>query len=175
MGRGEIYFCTSLPLSEWSNLAEGPVLVPMLQRLLDAGAKRLQLSSMIATGELTPQDSKLPWRALTTGATDPRIHAGVYSANDRLLAINRPAIEDEPEILDPNEARKLFGVTGVETFLQPSKRSEHFEGEIWRIFLFSMMAALLLEGWLILPPRVEARLAQKQKATAKPKEMEVAA
>jgi hypothetical protein len=175
LGRGEIYFCTSLPLPEWSSLADGPVLVPMLQRLLDAGAKRLQQSSMIATGELTPQDAKLPWRSLTTGATDPRIHAGVYTANDRLLAINRPAIEDDPEILDPGEARKLFGVSGVETFLQPSKRSERFEGEIWRVFLFSMMAALLFEGWLILPPRDRTPSTDTPRKTPKPREMETVA
>src|SRR4030095_14045841 len=34
LGRGEIFFCASLPKKEWSSLSEGPVLVPMMQRLL---------------------------------------------------------------------------------------------------------------------------------------------
>jgi len=173
-GRGEIYFCAGLPLPDWSNLADGPVLVPMLQRLLSTGGKRLQQSSTIAAGEWTPQDAQLPWRSVTPGATDPRLHAGVYTVNDRLLAVNRPATEDDPEILESSDARKLFGSLGAETLLQPSNRRERFEGEIWRAFLFAMMTALLLEGLLILPPKNLATSPGKSAWATKPREMELA-
>ena len=41
VGKGEVYFCATSPNAEWSSLAEGPVLVPMLQRLLSSGERRV--------------------------------------------------------------------------------------------------------------------------------------
>ena len=52
-GKGEIYFCSSLPDPAWSSLGDGPVLVPMLQRMLQAGARRLQQVASAACGELS--------------------------------------------------------------------------------------------------------------------------
>jgi hypothetical protein len=155
-GKGEIYFCSSVPDPEWSSLGDGPVLVPMLQRMLLIGAKRLQQVSSIACGELSLTDQSLPWVSVdSTRQKDIRTQAGVYRAGDRFLAVNRPAAEDDPDLVDPDEARKLFGDLPVQTFQERQVDTGALQGEIWRFFLFAMLLLLIAEGILILPKRHE--------------------
>jgi hypothetical protein len=171
LGRGEIYFCASLPDPAWSSLGEGPVLVPMLQRMLLAGGRRLQQVSAVACGELSAVDQARQWAPVdSTEAKDIRTQAGVYRSGDRFLAVNRPASEDEPEILDSDQARKLFGDLPVQTLQERYLNVGQLQGEIWRVFVFAMLLFLLGEAVLILPPR---RIATAQTATpAKAKQRE---
>jgi hypothetical protein len=153
-GKGEIYFCSSLPDPAWSGLGDGPVLVPMLQRMLQAGARRLQQVSSVACGELSAADQNLPWVSVdSTEHKDIRTQAGVYRADGRLLAVNRPSAEDDPELLDPDEARKLFGDLPVQMLQERHVETGQLQGEIWRFFLFAMLLFLIAEGILILPAR----------------------
>ena len=149
-GRGEVYFCASLPRADWSTLSDGDVLVPMLQRALQTGAKRLQNAVMVDCGELPPTLAQMSWQAISKGARDPKLHAGVYQSGSRFLAVNRPSSEDEPERLDADAATKLFGDLPTQ-FWQETAAKTDLQGEIWRIFLFGMLIFLLIEGWLILP------------------------
>jgi hypothetical protein len=154
LGKGEIYFCSSLPDAAWSGLGDGPVLVPMLQRMLQAGARRLQQVSSVACGELSLADQHLPWASVdSVGSKDIGTQAGVYRAGDRLLAVNRPAAEDDPELVEPDEARKLFGDLPVQTLQERHFETGQLQGEIWRFFLFAMLLFLVAEGILILPAR----------------------
>jgi len=98
-------------------------------------------------------------------ARDPRVQSGVYQAGNRLLAVNRPAIEDEPERLDSIRATKLFGDLPTQFWQETTTRAD-MQGEIWRLFLFGMLIFLLIEGWLILPQVSEAKGAVKPKARA---------
>jgi len=159
-GKGEIYFCSSLPDPAWSGLSDGPVLVPMLQRMLEAGARRLQQVSSVACGELSQSDQTLPWVSVdSTEHKDIRTQAGVYRAGDRLLAVNRPIAEDDPDLLDPDEARKLFGDLPVQTLQERHLETGQLQGEIWRMFLFAMLLFLIAEGILILPaPQASPRV-----------------
>lgn len=172
IGRGEVYFCASLPLPDWSTLGDGEVLVPMLQRTLQSGAKRLQNALMVNCGELTPALAQLPWKPISSNANlDPKLHAGVYSAGSRLLAVNRPAIEDAPERLDSVQATKLFGDLPTQFWQETASRTD-LQGEIWRVFLFAMLLFLLVEGWLILPQtlvgdREEAPARKRMEAVAR--------
>jgi hypothetical protein len=170
-GKGEIYFCASLPDAAWSSLGEGPVLVPMLQRMLLAGAPRLQPISVVACGELSAVDQARQW--VPVDSTEPKdIHsqAGVYRSGNRVLAVNRPATEDDPDIIDSDEARKLFGDLPVQTLEERHLETGQLQGEIWRVFVFAMLLFLLAEAILILPPR---RAASGQMATpAKTKQRE---
>jgi hypothetical protein len=151
IGRGEIYFCASLPASDWSTLSDGDVLVPMTQRLLQSGARRLQNAVMATCGDLPPALAQLSWTGLTPGARDPRVNSGVYKSGNRLLAVNRPAAEDAPERLDAARATALFGDLPAQIFRDVGSRADQLQGEIWRLFLFGMLIFLLVEGWLILP------------------------
>jgi hypothetical protein len=91
------------------------------------------------------------------------VQSGVYQAGNRLLAVNRPAIEDEPERLDSIRATKLFGDLPTQFWQETTVRTD-MQGEIWRLFLFGMLIFLLIEGWLILPQVSEAKRAEKPKA-----------
>jgi hypothetical protein len=154
IGRGEIYFCASLPASDWSNLSDGEVLVPMTQRLLQSGARRLQSAVLATCGDLPPSLAQLSWNGVSgANARDPRVQAGVYQSGNRLLAVNRPALEDAPERVDPTKATGLFGDLSAQIFQDAATRNDSLQGEIWRLFLFGMLIFLLVEGWLILPQK----------------------
>jgi hypothetical protein len=151
-GRGEIYFCASLPADDWSSLADGPVLVPMLQRLLQDGVRRLQSVSTGVCGELSAADRARTWVSVDSPEPkDIRFQAGVYKSGDHLMAVNRPVVEDDPEIADSGEIKKLFGDVPLQMLQDRRVETGQLQGEIWRLFLFLMLLLLLGEGLLILP------------------------
>lgn len=161
LGKGEVYFCSSLPDPAWSSLGDGPVLVPMLQRMLEAGARRVQQVSSAACGELSAADQALPWVSVDSREPkDIRTQAGVYRSGERLLAVNRPVAEDEPDIVDADQMRKLFGGLSVQTFEEHNIETGHWQGEVWRVFVFAMLAFLIAEAILILPARPEPAAAK---------------
>lgn len=154
IGRGEAVFCASLPKREWSSLADGPVLVPMLQRLLQTGGRRLQQTAAVVCGELGAADEARQWTPVDSAtARNIRTQAGVYRSGERLLAVNRPMVEDEPEILEEPAARQLFGTLPLQTLQERQGRTGGLQGEIWRVFLFGMLLFLVAEGFLMLPAR----------------------
>jgi hypothetical protein len=154
LGRGEFYFCASLPADDWSSLADGPVLVPMLQRLRQDGVRRLQSVATGVCGELSAADRARSWVAVDSAEPkDIRYQAGVYQSGDLLMAVNRPAIEDDPEIVDTGEIKKLFGDVPLQMLQDRREETGQLQGEIWRLFLFLMLLLLLGEGLLILPGR----------------------
>jgi len=158
LARGEIYFCSSLPLDNWSGLADGPVLVPMLQRMLQEGVGRLQNVSTTTCGELSAADQAKTWVSVDSKTPkDIRFQAGVYKSGDHLMAVNRPASEDDPEIADAGEIKKLFGNLPLQMLQDRKTDTTQIEGEIWRIFLFTMMLLLVAEGILILPGKAPVR------------------
>jgi hypothetical protein len=152
LGKGEIFFCSVLPQPDWSSLGEGPVLVPMLQRLLLAGGRRLQQVSSITCGEMNAADSGRQWVSVdSTTPKDIRSQAGIYRAGERLIAVNRPAAEDDPEMLDSEQTRKLFGDLPTQIWQDHAVGLGRLQGEIWRLFAFAMLLLLIAEGILILP------------------------
>jgi hypothetical protein len=173
LGRGEAYFCASLPADDWSSLADGPVLVPMLQRLLQDGVRRLQPASSSICGELSAVDRAATWVSVDSAEPkDIRFQAGVYKSGDRLMAVNRPAAEDDSEIMDSGDIKKLFGDLRLQMLLERRADPGQMQGEIWRLFLFLMLLLLLGEGLLILPAKRtrKANEAQTMKPAQKPEE-----
>jgi hypothetical protein len=173
IGRGEVYFCASLPANDWSTLSDGDVLVPMLQRMLQSGARRLQNAVMATCGDLPPGLMQMSWTAVAgVDARNPKLHAGVFKAGERFLAVNRPASEDAPERLEPSRATALFGDLPAQIFRDVGSRADQLQGEIWRLFLFGMLLFLLAEGWLILP---QARRNEEASRVVKPRQEAIAA
>jgi hypothetical protein len=172
LGKGEIYFCASLPDPGWSGLSDGPVLVPMLQRMLQAGARRMQQVSSATCGELSLADQSLPWVSVdSAGPKDIRTQAGVYRAGNRFLAVNRSPAEDDPDRVDPDESRRLFGDLPVQMLQERHVETGQLQGEIWRFFLFAMLLFLIVEGILILPARPAAsRAGLPPRKTPRPEE-----
>jgi hypothetical protein len=157
LGKGQFFFLATLPHDDWSTLGDGPVLVPMLQRLLQTGARRLNQETMAACGELSALDRAKQWTS-ADGATGRNItlHAGVYRAGERLLAVNRPAAEDDRALITPDSAKGLLGPLPLQLLQERTARSDALQGEIWRLFLIGMLAFLFLEAWLVLPAKKPA-------------------
>jgi hypothetical protein len=155
VGRGNIYFCAVLPQAEWSNLGEGTVLVPVLQRLLAAGGQRLGQAATAACGETSPG----AWQRVDAAKAggEPETVAGVYQQGQRLLAVNRPASEDAPEILDEAAVRSLFGPVPLTLFEQAATNSKKLESEIWRGLIGLLLVFLIVESWLAMPERTKPR------------------
>ena len=167
LGKGEVYFCTTLPLLAWSEMGDGLVVVPMLQRLLAAGSRRLQRDSVAECGQVSAGDLQLEWTSAETDLRgDVQTQAGVYKNGDRWLLVNRPAAEDEFKRVEDSAVAGLFGSLPFQLFLA-DRDDTALQGEIWRLFLFLMLLALLVEAWLIRPSSMaEAAPLKPQSAAA---------
>lgn len=157
LGKGQFFFCATVPHDDWSTLGDGPVLVPMLQRLLQTGARRLNQETMVACGELSALDRAKQWTS-ADGSTGKNIllNAGVYRAGERLLAVNRPSAEDDRSLLEPAAAKNLLGPLPLQLLQERTARSDALQGEIWRLFLIGMLVFLFFEAILVLPPKKPA-------------------
>jgi hypothetical protein len=124
----------------------------MLQRALQDGVRRLQSVSTSLCGELTASELAKTWVCVdSAGAKDIRYQAGVYKSGDHFMAVNRPPAEDDPEMMDSGDIKKLFGDLPLQMLQDRRVETGRLQGEIWRMFLFLMLLLLLGEGLLILP------------------------
>jgi hypothetical protein len=154
VGGGQILFCGSSLAADWSDLRDGLVLVPLVQRMLTVGAARLQRGNLVTCGEnawLNPGETPV---SLDPPGKDLRVQAGVYRTGGRLVAVNRPAQEDETEKLGATEARALFAKLDVKLFEDKGGSDGQLQSELWRGVLFLMLLLLVGEAILILPPPI---------------------
>ena len=152
LGQGAIYFLTTLPRPDWSNLSNGTILIPLVQRLLQDGARRQEKVTFATAGEIEPLVEEQPWKSVNNSDNgDFRWTAGVYRAGDRWLAVNRAPDEDNPGRLESAQASALFGALPLALQEEKVEASEALQGEAWRLFLVGMLAFLIAEGFLILP------------------------
>jgi len=161
VGRGNIYICTTLPRDDVSSLGDGPVLVPMLQRMLQTGERRIASARNEECGTWRPRNPQEVWPSLSESAGDPRSRAGVYRSGDITVALNRPAAEDLPETLDPSAAGALFGDVPVQVVTDLSQsEGETFESEIWHVLICGSLLFGLVEAGLLLGMHVSSRTAR---------------
>ena len=165
LGKGRVYFCATLPHPDWSTLDDGRVLVPMLQRILQEGAKRFAAGSFLDAGDASLIDNAGGWTSLdsqnSSNPRDIRSQAGVYRNGARLVAVNRPADEDDPDRVTPAEARGLFAPLNTFLFEERGEGSQALQGEIWRALLFAMLIFLVGESFLSLPPATRPAVARE--------------
>ncbi|MCG3777430.1 MAG: hypothetical protein JW388_0119 [Nitrospira sp.] len=156
MGRGQALMCGTLPLEEWSSLTEGFVLVPMIQRLVSAGASRLTAARQLVCGEATTGDRGQRWIPIgNNSGTEFGSQSGIYRSDDRVVAQNRPVHEDDWVSMEPTKARELFGKVPVQLFEEKESGAPKLQSEIWRILLAFMALFLIVESILILPKQSE--------------------
>ncbi|MBN1670696.1 MAG: BatA domain-containing protein [Kiritimatiellae bacterium] len=149
-----VFFCSALPLAAWSSLGDGLVLVPLLQRLVAAGGMRLSGAETGWCGRWAPSSADTFVEPVPQDEQrDFRLHAGVYRCGDRTVALNRPAEEDVPGELTPEECRALFGAVPVRMFLETAARAGALQKELWRPLLILAVCCLVAEGALTLPAR----------------------
>ena len=147
VGTGHVFACASLPDREWSNLGDGFVLVPLVQRLLALGGARLAPPTMAVAGEWQPTDEREIWTAVeTNGPRDRRWHAGVYQSGGRRIALNRPANEDVPDIVDRARLPELL--RGVKLNIMAGAlelKADRLQSEIWPAMLILAMLFMCVE------------------------------
>ncbi len=153
--RGGAYFCTTTPATSDSSLAvNGVVLYVMIQRALALGAEALNATRQLIAGEASGETPST-WQRVSGDedviSTDYLYHGGIYSAGDRLLAVNRSVPEDTPAVLPDDKVAGLF--RGLD-FARVDEQAGNFSSlvqEVWRLFLTFMMIAMVVEAALCLP------------------------
>ncbi len=164
--QGGIYFCTTSPAPRDSSLAsEGIVLYSLVQRAIDRGLESLSAARQLDAGAAAAVLGVAPasWTKLAGGALAPvdapGMQPAVYAREGRLVAVNRPVVEDTARILPADRVDGLF--QGLSFARQEGRAggTDSLVQEIWRAFLISMVLALIGEGLLCMPSRQPARAA----------------
>ncbi len=159
--RGGVYFCSTTPAAQDSTLASnGIVLYALIQRAAAAGSavlgKTRWLEAGNAAGEALGQ-----WKRLSGTedglSTEAHCHAGVYTEEDRLRVVNRPAAEDEEKQLSDATVNELFRGLDFTRVDDRAGNASALIQEIWRMFLAVMLVSLVLEAALCFPKAVAAR------------------
>jgi hypothetical protein len=155
--RGGVYFCATTTSAGDSSLAKnGVVLYAFVHRALAAGAAVLGQTRQLVAGDIALEQPET-WRQVAGPpealSTEYAYHAGVYTAGERLLAVNRSASEDQAPILSDKRVAELF--KGLD-FARVNARAGSLVGliqEVWRWFLVIMLISMLVEAGLSLPHR----------------------
>lgn len=167
--RGTAWFAGSLPDYTWSNLGDADVLLPLVQRVVTAGAERFDASYLTTVGSeathLLPGETRT--RLDDYGSGDPgnaAWDAGIYKLGERLLAVNRPAAEDAPEIVSREGLDRSLDGTGYTLFEQAGKTSDaNARRDLWRAFLCAVLFFFISEAILSLPKKGTATAATTPK------------
>ena len=184
VGAGQVFACATLPEIEWSNLGDGFVLLPMVQRLFALGGRRLAPPLMAIAGEWQPAEADETWTAVETDRRrDWRWHAGVYRHGARLIALNRPESEDAPEIVEGARLPELLH--GVKLTVMAGAlelKADRLQSEIWpamiiltMLFMCAEMALATSRAMLPIKPAIKSPPSRPPPAPAGPKPAEVAA
>ncbi|MFO7871820.1 MAG: BatA domain-containing protein [Kiritimatiellia bacterium] len=158
IGSGAVFACTTLPIPEWSDLHLSPVFLPMTQRIIARGARRLSNARTLRCGRALAEGQYSEWECLTNPAADPRWEAGVYRHGVRLIALNRPRDEDDPAILEEEEAVSLFGEVNVRLYRGKTiEKTRGLHTELWPYLLGAALLCLAAESALLLFTRGKHR------------------
>ena len=159
LGAGYLYACATLPDAAWSTLGEGFVLLPMMQRLLVQGSRRLSPPTQEIVGEWKPADPQETWLSADPATPrDWRWNAGIYQNGPRRIALNPPVSEIDPDVIDPARIRELLPGSKVEVLAGAvDVKADHLQSEIWPLLIVVAMLAMCVEMWLatskgLLPP-----------------------
>ena len=160
--RGAVYFCSTLPTAQFSSLErEGVIFYVILQRALEQGCRALAVASQRDAGPdvLTDRDQ---WELVAPAdnsdaplylSSQRGLHAGVYRDGAYLTAVNRSQIEDSATAVPIETVDALFDGMSYRRIDVNVGDTSALASELWRIFLFAMIVALLAEAVLSLPSR----------------------
>jgi len=161
------WFCGTLPGSNQSSLArDGVVLYVLMQRALAEGAKTLG-NAQQREASATALPSTIPWKAVEEGHSSSSLVSGVLAADERLMALNRPAREDSTVLVSDEALKELFAGLQFHRVDDSVEDQSSLANEIWRTFLLLMALALIGEAILCLPSKRDAVKAEtKQEVVA---------
>jgi hypothetical protein len=154
--RGTLWFLGSIPDYTWSNLGDADVLLPATQRILDLGADRFD-SSYLAEINTEPA-------TLAPGETRARVDdfskensphdAGVFRLGERLVAVNRPLLEDDLQVATKENLDSMLEGTDYRLLDQVGQAADpSLSTDMWRAFLLAVLFFLISEALLCLPKK----------------------
>jgi hypothetical protein len=154
---GGAYFLATSPSPDDSSLArDGVVLYVLVQRAVAEGAVRLGDTRQWIAAYRDEMDTA-GWQRIAGAeealSTDFLLHAGVYRDEPQLVAVNRSEAEDRARILEEGKTLELFEGLDVRRVVDQAGSLNSLVQEVWRVFLLSMMLALIVEASLSLPKR----------------------
>ena len=160
--RGAVYFCSTLPTAQFSSLErEGVTFYVILQRALDQGCHALAVASQRDAGPDVLADRNA-WELVAPVdnshaplhlSSQRGLHAGVYRDGAYWTAVNRSQIEDSATVVAIETVDALFDGMSYRRIDVDVGDTSALASELWRIFLFAMIVALLVEAALSLPSR----------------------
>jgi hypothetical protein len=161
VGKGAVYHCATLPDRAWSSLWEGTVLVPMVQRMVQEGVRRLGKIGEADVGDARfTRGTTLASAESAAGASPGNlgpVGAGILQAETRLVALNRPAGEDDSEAMGEEDVREVFGAVPYRLFEDKGAEQTAAQTEMWRWFLILMLLFLTIEAVLALPTKAQLK------------------
>ena len=150
LGKGAVYYCSSNLEKGWSDLYKGPILLPMLNRLVNEGAKKF---STVLSENCRYDDSLQSFEVLLGDDSKAikSLHAGVYKSGDDIRVLNRPAFEDNPTLISEEKVTELFDGLEFSMFNKSSDETENeTQSELFSMFAFLMLIFLVIEGFMTL-------------------------
>jgi len=169
--RGTAWFVSTLPDYTWSNLGDADVLLPTVQRIISEGANRFEASYLATVGTTAakPVLRETLSRIDDYGTHDPsnsEYEAGIFLLGERLLAINRPTQEDNPEILTREQLD--HALTGTQyTLLDQADQSTDpsLSRDVWRAFIIAVLLFFISEAILCIPKKSRSPVLAQNTAT----------
>ncbi len=167
--RGAVYFCSTLPTAQFSSLErEGVIFYVILQRALEQGCRALAVASQRDAGpDMLADRNQWELVAPVDNSDAPLhlssqrgLHAGVYRDGAYLTAVNRSQIEDSATAVPIETVDGLFDGMSYRRIDVDVGDTSALASELWRIFLFAMIVALLVEAVLSLPSRRSSQRAE---------------
>lgn len=157
--QGTAWFLGTTSDYTWSNLGDADVLLPTIQRILAAGSDRFDASYLTTVGSAATQllAGETRTRLDDSGTPDPAnaaYQAGIFRLGERLLAVNRHASEDAPEILSRESLDAALAGTNFTLLDQAGQANDpSLSRDIWRAFLIAVLLLLIAEAILCLPKK----------------------
>lgn len=187
---GHVWFLGTTPAPGASSLArDGVVLFAMMHRALNEGARTLGKAQQRVAGRaaLGDETALARWKRVSMAekseapitSLDLPLRAGVVESGDRLVALNRPASEDQITVLGAKALDELFAGLDYRRLEDTVENAKGLTSEVWRTFLILMAIFLVGEALLSLPQKREAPVVQpvirKDGAQARTPEKELVA
>ena len=148
LGKGIVYFFSTLPLDSWSSMSDGYVLVPALQRLIEESSSSNSFIQSWFCGEKESKESILFEPIGDAKDKVPYLHAGIYRVNGRLTAINRPKSENDTLFLTVEQILEKLPNIPPRLLEDESSSALNDRSEAWSFFLTLCLILLLGEALL---------------------------
>ncbi len=163
---GSAYALGTLPRTDHSSLAtEGVVFFVMIHRALEEGANAVATAQFREAGSDALPAPGVAYTVIdSAGSTTSLAGVGLVpsaleveraTGKNHLIAINRPANEDDTRLVTPEALESLFEGIDFRQVSDELNSGSSLASEVWRAFLIAMALALLAEAILCLPPRNE--------------------